>query len=307
MSVKTNGFHRNEDFEEIKIPVPWGHISGKWWGSRVNQPILAIHGWQDNAGTFDPLAPLLASRGHSILCIDLPGHGHSSPFSEGHYYYIFWDGIHLIRRIVKYFNWKTVTIMGHSLGGGIAFLYAAAYPEDVDKYISFDIASPSVRCPKKIITSIGDCVDKFLKYETMTVEKMPCYNYEEMVDLVYDAYGKSVTRESCEIMLKRGMKPAEHKSGHFVFTRDPRLKVAALGFMTPEQVMEFASRVRCEVLNIRGNPGMKFDFPEYYDKVLDAIENQSKRLERHVVEGTHHLHLNNPERVVDIVHNFLTS
>lgn len=50
---------------------------GKWWGPRDKQPIIAIHGWQDNAGTFDPLIELLP-KDLSILCIDLPGHGLSS-------------------------------------------------------------------------------------------------------------------------------------------------------------------------------------------------------------------------------------
>lgn len=49
----------------------------KWWGSKDKQPIIAIHGWQDNAGTFDPLVELLPTN-LSILCIDLPGHGRSS-------------------------------------------------------------------------------------------------------------------------------------------------------------------------------------------------------------------------------------
>jgi len=34
---------------------------------------LALHGWQDNAGTFDKLAPLLVAQGHSVLAIDFPG------------------------------------------------------------------------------------------------------------------------------------------------------------------------------------------------------------------------------------------
>lgn len=52
-------------------------ILAKWWGPRDKQPIIAIHGWQDNAGTFDPLIELLPKE-LSILCIDLPGHGRSS-------------------------------------------------------------------------------------------------------------------------------------------------------------------------------------------------------------------------------------
>lgn len=32
--------------EEIRISTGFGHIAGKWWGSKDQQPILALHGWQ---------------------------------------------------------------------------------------------------------------------------------------------------------------------------------------------------------------------------------------------------------------------
>lgn len=68
--------------KEVKIPVKWGHVSGKLWGNENEQPILALHGWQDNAGTWDTLAPLLYKK-RPILAIDFPGHGLSSWFPPG--------------------------------------------------------------------------------------------------------------------------------------------------------------------------------------------------------------------------------
>lgn len=262
-----------------------------------------MHGWQDNAGSFDNLAPLLA-KDIPILCIDLPGHGLSSHYPAGQFYYIFWDGIVVLRRIVKHFKWDKIQIIGHSLGGAIAFMYAAAYPTEVDRYVSIDIASPAVRDPKEMVSSIGTSVDRFLKYETLTEESMPSYEYKEMIDLVYDAYNGSVTRPSCEILMKRGMRRAPNAKG-YSFTRDLRLKVSSLGFVTFEQVMELASRITCSVMNIRGNPGMKWTIPEHYDQVLDEITKTAKRMERHVLPGTHHLHLNNAETVAPLIRKFL--
>lgn len=34
------------NFEEMRIKVPFGHLAGKWWGSKDVQPIVAIHGWR---------------------------------------------------------------------------------------------------------------------------------------------------------------------------------------------------------------------------------------------------------------------
>lgn len=51
---------------------------GKWWGDKDKRPILCIHGWKDNSGSFDTLMNLLVPHNMSFLCIDLPGHGLSS-------------------------------------------------------------------------------------------------------------------------------------------------------------------------------------------------------------------------------------
>lgn len=96
---------------------------------------MTFHGWQDNAGTFDRLIPLLPKR-ISFLCIDLPGHGRSSHFPKGMQYHIFWDYIPVVRRIVKHFRWEKVKLMGHSLGGALSFMYAACFPDDVSQFIS---------------------------------------------------------------------------------------------------------------------------------------------------------------------------
>nr|CAD7262405.1 unnamed protein product [Timema shepardi] len=237
-------------------------VAGKWWGPRGKQPVIVIHGWQDNAGSFDTLIPLLPAD-IAFLCLDLPGHGLSSHYPAGQFYYIFWDGLTVVRRIVEHFKWKNITIMGHSLGGAIGFLYAATFPNDIDKLISLDIISPAVREVQKIVNLTGESIDKFLKYEHLTSDSIPCYSYDEMIDLVFDAYRGSLTRTSSEILMKRGMSPAHGGEGNsYHFSRDVRLKVPGLGFLSIDIVLEYASKITCEVLNIKGIPGMRFDRPE---------------------------------------------
>lgn len=247
----------------------------------------------------------------SVLAIDLPGHGKSTYYPKGMQYFLFWDGINLIRRIVKYHKWTKLILMGHSLGGALSFMYASCFnnEEDTTKIISIDIAGPTVRDYKTVASQIGDCIDKALVYETLPMNKMPCYEYDEMVEIVLYAYAGSVDLESVKILMKRGMAPAPqnlHKSG-FHFARDLRLKVSMMAMFTEDQVLTFARQIQCEVLNIRGVPGMTFADPSVYPKVIEAMRENAKRVVYEEVEGTHHLHLVTPERIRDMVVDFLLS
>lgn len=82
------------------------YVSGKIW-NEGGVPLLGLHGWMDNAGTWDGLGPLLP-KDISLVAIDFPGHGLSSPKpigSSGH----FTDLLIVIERVVQHFGWKDVS------------------------------------------------------------------------------------------------------------------------------------------------------------------------------------------------------
>ena len=55
---------------------------GKAWGDPSGFPVLGLHGWMDNAGTFDKLAPLLL-KSLFFVAVEMPGHGFSSHYPSG--------------------------------------------------------------------------------------------------------------------------------------------------------------------------------------------------------------------------------
>lgn len=201
----------------------------------------------------------------------------------------------------------SVKLLGHSLGGALSFMYAASFPDDVEKFISIDIAGPTVRDHKKSAAMTGDSIDRFLKYENLPISKVPCYEYEEMIGIVVDAYAGSVDRDGAKILMQRGMgsAPKSINENGFHFVRDLRLKVSLLGMFSMEQVICYAERIKCDVLNIRAVPGMIFDNVEVYPTILEHTRKNAKSVKYEEVPGTHHLHLNTPERVSRLIDDFL--
>lgn len=95
--------------------------------------------------------------------------------------------------------------MGHSMGGAIAFLYAASFPEETKAIISIDIVAPPIREDENIVADTGPTIDRFLKYENLRPDNIPNYEKEEMIDVVYGAHRGSITKESAEVLMKRGI------------------------------------------------------------------------------------------------------
>ena len=84
-------------------------VAGKWWGDTSMQPVLGLHGWQDNAATFDNLAPMLNIP--SFLAIDLMGHGRSSYYPLGSVH-TFMDAVIVLRRVVEHYKWQKISVIG---------------------------------------------------------------------------------------------------------------------------------------------------------------------------------------------------
>lgn len=97
------------------------------WG-----PLLVlIHGITSNSATWDRVLPELANH-YTVLALDLLGHGRSDKF-RGDYSV----GAHAntIRDLMDGLGYRRATLVGHSLGGGVAMQLAYQYPERVDRMV----------------------------------------------------------------------------------------------------------------------------------------------------------------------------
>lgn len=88
-------------------------------------PIVLIHGITSSSATWEKVAGALAER-HTVLVPDLLGHGSSAKPRGDYSMGAFASGI---RDLVVALEIGPATIVGHSLGGGVAMQFTYQFPE----------------------------------------------------------------------------------------------------------------------------------------------------------------------------------
>lgn len=294
-----------DDPQEVRIKVPWGYIAGKWWGPKHVRPILCLHGWQDNAGTFDRIIPLLPKH-VGYLAIDFPGHGLSSRVPDGMFYNNF-ESIPLLKYIKKIYKWDKISILAHSMGAVISYVYVGFYPDDVDMYIAIDSLKVIVRETTEYIESMPDQINSFLLADerNRNNSEPPSYPYEICVEKLIEGTYNSIDRDSAPYLLNRNISKSESHPDHYYFTRDNRLKSILFTQTTHEMNMELAKRIKCGHMHIRAKGSRIVGSKEEYFEVVDYLQKNNPKFEYHVVDGTHHVHLTAPEVVKGIMSDFI--
>ncbi|MEO5559544.1 MAG: alpha/beta fold hydrolase, partial [Dokdonella sp.] len=150
--------------EERRIELPYATLALKCWGDPALPPLLALHGWLDNAGSFDRLAPLLADANH-IVALDLRGHGRSSHAPNGAWYH-YVDYFDEIRSMLDHFGWERAGLLGHSLGGTLASLFAALYPERVNELLLIEALGPLTTAAQDSLAQLRRSLDQHAAFAT---------------------------------------------------------------------------------------------------------------------------------------------
>ena len=85
--------------------------------------VLLIHGITSSSATWDPIIPTLAQSAH-VIAPDLLGHGDSDkPRTD----YSLGALASVLRDLLEHLGHERVTVVGHSLGGGVAMQFAYQY------------------------------------------------------------------------------------------------------------------------------------------------------------------------------------
>jgi Predicted hydrolases or acyltransferases (alpha/beta hydrolase superfamily) len=109
------------------------------WGNPDAPPLILQHGGRDHCRSWDWVAERLRHDWH-VICPDLRGHGDSEWSPEGHYGMDAY--VYDFAQLVHTLGHDKVTIIAHSLGGGIATRFSGLYPDKVERFVNIEGLGP---------------------------------------------------------------------------------------------------------------------------------------------------------------------
>jgi len=269
---------------EREIEIPYGTIAAREWGEPGAQPVLAVHGWLDNAASFDALAPLIP-RVH-LVAIDLPGHGRSSHRPVGNWYH-FVDYLSDVASVVDALGWTRFTLLGHSLGGTLASLFAALYPERVGELMLVEALGPLSTGSEQSLAQLRRALDD----RDAFVRRRPLRVFAEVEEaMAARMRANALSEAAARAIVTRGLVKVE---GGLVWSSDPRLTLASPQRYTEQQVLAMLGGIRARSLLVLADPPTSY-LPS---AMMDERAAQVAGIRVVRLPGGHHLHLEDAQAV----------
>lgn len=260
--------------DELRFEVNGQLIAARATGPVEGLPVLALHGWLDNAASFRALSPAL--EGVRLIALDLIGHGFSDHRPAGTPYYI-WDNLTDVIGVADELGWSRFHLLGHSMGASICSLLAGAFPERVESLVLIEGLGPLVDTPAEAPEQMARAI------RSRSRRKRSARFYASMEDAVQARMrGRfPVGEKAARWLVERSL---VHTARGFRWRSDPALNLPSVLRMTEEQVRAFLERICCPTLLVLGTDGIATELTAARAACI-------ARLQQISLEGGHHLHL----------------
>lgn len=261
----------------------------EWAGTEPR--MILLHGWLDQAMTFAWLAEQLELN---LLAWDARGYGRSGWAAEQDFYHFFdylWD----LHQLIESLGQEKVILLGHSMGGMIASLYSACFPEKVAGLISLE----GWIVPDTPVEKMPDRVRLWIEQRSQGWPVKSLGDFEQTAQRILKQDSR-LQLEQARILAPYAAQ-ASNNPDSLIWRYDPRHRMRSPQGFRLDQALAFWHKITCPVLLAYGAESEALKLPDWQLR-LEAFA-QAEILA--IPDAGHNLHLHQPELVAQAIKKWL--
>ena len=251
--------------------------AGLEWGNPEGYPIVALHGWLDNALSFSVMATFLNK--YRFIALDLSGQGLSDHRSPDATYHI-WDDVPQLLSVISTLGLNELAVLGHSRGAAIAVLLATALEDRCSRLVLLDGMLPRP-------TQDELAAEQFLRSQRdhIALSNHQPRTFEDIEGFVSARVRLGFSESSARLLAPRALR--ETTEG-WSLVHDPRLNHASAVKLSPGMCAAFYAAMATPTLALVAQRGL--GERGGFEASLAAVSEMTNwRVE--TVPGSHHTHM----------------
>jgi pimeloyl-ACP methyl ester carboxylesterase len=266
------------------------------WGERAHPKLVLLHGWMDVSASFQFLVDALSHNWY-VIAPDWRGFGLSEWASGGYWFPDYIADLDVLLRELA--TTEPVHLVGHSMGGNVAGLYAGTRPSRVATLALLE----GFGLPRTQATAAPDRYDKWLGEIADPPGFKPYASFEE-VEARLRQNNPRLTASRAQFLAPHWAK--QLASGQVVLRSDPAHKMVNPVLYRVEEALACWQRITAPVLWVWGDGEWVRKWLRGNAADLEQRRAAFRNLTEHTIKDAGHMmHQDQPEELARVLEAFL--
>lgn len=284
----------------------WGAAEGGAQGDAA--PLVLVHGWMDVGASYQFMVDALPEafvQGRPILAPDWRGFGRTRP-PQPTDHYAFADYLADLDQLLDHYaGGRPVDLVGHSMGGNIAMMYAGARPARVRRLVNLEGFGMPASKPQAAVRRYAQWMDEIGKLQR---GEMALKHYDSL-----DGVAKRLMKTNPRLSRDKaawlaGHWAAEEAPGRWTILGDPAHKVSSAQIYRVDEAQALYAAITAPTLAVEASDDSmgqwwpnRYTLAEYHER-LKAVPDCRTAL---IADAGHMMHHDQPEALAELIEQFL--
>ena len=287
------------------VPIRRLNYHVRLWGhpETGTPPLVLLHGWMDVAASFQFMVDTMA-RERFIIAPDWRGFGLTASGGAD----CFWWPDYLAdldALLDHYVADQTIDLVGHSMGGNVAMLYAGVRPARIRHLINLEgFGMPATR-PSQAPGRLTHWLDELQKSRLGATRLKPYPSLDAVADRL-TKNNPRLTRDKA--LWLAGHWAVEHRPGEWTILGEPAHKIVNAQLYNVDEVLAVHRQISAPTLMVEASHN---EIAKWWQDQLTLTEHHERlkvvtQLERVTLPDCGHmLHHDQPQALAELIENFL--